>query len=337
MEIIRDMFTERDQNCILNMQVEEGLDRDVVYWSKENTCVYSVKSAYNLLQVMKGYVVPGDDESIWRKLWKIKAPPKALNMVWRALSNNLPTIVQLRGKQVQVNQICPICQEYDETILHSIISCKFASSCRTIVFAGYRMGEHNSFANWFNTVLSSGSQTTKEEIGSVCWLIWRARNKFVWNRKATSVNRVVQLKAAQVMSTSALLQPGYVGDGAVIWVKPQRDTIKVTVDAAVFEDREEVAIGLVARDYTGDLVHAHTRVFKVRSRVQMRSPSGQVIESCRRILRRRNNIVLHFINRSTNNVAHQLARVAYLYPDRNFDRESIPIEVMNCIVGDCYN
>lgn len=43
-------------------------------------------------------------------------------------------------------------------------------------------------------------------------------------------------------------------DGVVKWVKPQIDTIKVTVDAALFEDNSAFGFGLVARDSSGDLI-----------------------------------------------------------------------------------
>lgn len=36
----------------------------------------------------------------------------------------------------------------------------------------------------------------------------------------------------------------------------------MTVDAAIFKDREEVAIGMVARDFKGELVQAQTRVYQ---------------------------------------------------------------------------
>ena len=54
----------------------------------------------------------------------------------------------------------------------------------------------------------------------------------------------------------------YEGDKACIWVKQQRNSTNVTVDAAVFEDREEVAIGMVARDCNGDMLDVQTRVYK---------------------------------------------------------------------------
>lgn len=136
-------------------------------------------------------------------------------------------------------------------------------------------------------------------------------------------------------------------------------------------------MGMVARDCSGELIQAQSKVYKglksaewteaiavkealswsdrsawsqveiesdclvvvqaIRSRVCMRSPFGEDIESCRSLLCRRNNVKLHFIKRYANSAAHQLARVAYLYPDRSFDRTSIPIEVMNCIVKDLTN
>ncbi|XP_074357944.1 uncharacterized protein LOC141697454 [Apium graveolens] len=43
-----------------------------------------------------------DNSSIWKLLWRIKAPPKSLNVVWRALSGCLPTMSQLQSKHVPV-------------------------------------------------------------------------------------------------------------------------------------------------------------------------------------------------------------------------------------------
>lgn len=135
LEILRDMFTDRDQMCILNTQLETNIDRDVVYWSKEKSGMYSVRSAYNLLQTMKGHWHTGANEKLWSRLWKIKAPPKALNLVWRALSRSMPTMMQLREKHVQVSHLCPVCSMGEETNMHSLVSCDFTSSCWRIVLA----------------------------------------------------------------------------------------------------------------------------------------------------------------------------------------------------------
>ncbi|KAL8088880.1 hypothetical protein AgCh_038591 [Apium graveolens] len=128
----------------------------------------------------------------------------------------------------------------------------------------------SSFAEWLNNTLSMGNRDEKAEVIVVCWSIWKARKDVVWNKKPISVNRVVALakqhlfqwKAAQIISTSALLQPSYDEDGASNWVKPKRGIIKVTVDAVIFEDREEIVVGIVARDCSGDLLQAQTKMYK---------------------------------------------------------------------------
>lgn len=35
----------------------------------------------------------------------------------------------------------------------------------------------------------------------------------------------------------ALLQPGHEGDEDCIWINPQQNSVKVSTDAAVFEDK----------------------------------------------------------------------------------------------------
>lgn len=52
-DLIRDVFNERDQQCILNTKPEEEMSQDMTYWQLEKTGVYSVKSAYKFLQTQK--------------------------------------------------------------------------------------------------------------------------------------------------------------------------------------------------------------------------------------------------------------------------------------------
>lgn len=193
------------------------------------------------------------------------------------------------------------------------------------------------------------------------------------------MNRVVaetkqyltQWKMAQSRSTNALLRPQADGDGDVVWAKPQPDTVKVTVDAAIFENRDETGFGVVARDSTGALIQTKTMIKQglvspvlaeamavkealswidsmrwpktvlesdclvviqaIRSLTPMRSHFGLIIEECRRLLSQSNKVYLHFIKRSANMVAHQLARESCFYPGRSFDWNSIPMEVKHCI------
>ncbi|XP_074343002.1 uncharacterized protein LOC141680775 [Apium graveolens] len=206
------------------------------------------------------------------------------------------------------------------------------------------------------------------EIISLCWSLWRARNDLVWNQKHRRFYRTVaaaEQYLAQWIATQnrvfvTPLQPQVEGDGATIWVKPQSNIVKVSVDAAVFVNHGGVGFGLVARNSAGELceaqalfkpgpyspVEAEAMAFKealswtdrrgwhdaviesdclrmvqvVRSCVLMRSYFGWIIEECRCILQRLNKVKLSFVKRSANMVAHQLEKESYFLSGRTFDR-----------------
>lgn len=54
LELVRDIFNERDQDCIISITLNELNNEDIMYWSIEKSGVYSVRSAYNLIQKQKG-------------------------------------------------------------------------------------------------------------------------------------------------------------------------------------------------------------------------------------------------------------------------------------------
>lgn len=104
---------------------------DTLYWQLENSGIYSVKSAYRSLQTRKGAWNTQYNDSVWRTLWRIKAPPNVLNLVWRALAWCLPTLVQLYHKHVPVQTRCLVCAGGNETIFHALVGCHFAVQCWT--------------------------------------------------------------------------------------------------------------------------------------------------------------------------------------------------------------
>lgn len=55
LDMISDIFEERDRNCILNIVVEQDLSNDVLSWKLEVSGQFSVKSAYKMLLKQKGY------------------------------------------------------------------------------------------------------------------------------------------------------------------------------------------------------------------------------------------------------------------------------------------
>lgn len=384
-DIIRDIFNGRDQEAILNTRINVNNTVDTMYWRLESSGIYSVRSAYKFLQMQKERWAINDSNNIWSKLWKIRAPAKTLNLLWRALSCCLPTNVQLQQKHVQVQLMCPVCSNGDESAYHSLVLCDFASQCWRRIFTNFQPDGASSFPEWFVQTVDACNVVKRAEVAVVCWAIWKARNELVWNQKRSQAWKVVesakeylkQWSTAQNRSYVASVSPMRDGDGASKWVKPQIDTIKVTVDAAIFKNRGEFGFGLVARDCRGDLVLAKSVLHKgvaspelaeamavkealswiksngwfrvvlesdslvtvqaIRSSEHMCSPFGLVVEECRQLLRLSNNIYLYFIRRSANVAAHSLARASYLYPGRSFDRNSGPVELKNSMLTDYLN
>ncbi|KAL8089920.1 hypothetical protein AgCh_039400 [Apium graveolens] len=74
------MFNIRDQQCIRRINLSENSNEVVVYWGKELSGQYTVHSAYRLLQAPKHIWRHDDENSIWQKTWRIKAPPKAYRL-----------------------------------------------------------------------------------------------------------------------------------------------------------------------------------------------------------------------------------------------------------------
>lgn len=52
-EVLTDLFNDRDQQCIRSIVLSESDNEDCLYWSKESTGLYTVRSAYKLLQMQK--------------------------------------------------------------------------------------------------------------------------------------------------------------------------------------------------------------------------------------------------------------------------------------------
>ncbi|XP_074336620.1 uncharacterized protein LOC141673779 [Apium graveolens] len=157
-DVVRDVFNDRDQRCVLDTLIEEDLQNDVLYWGKEQSGVYSVRSAYKYIQEEKGAWCREENNEIWSRLWKIKAPPKCLNLVWRALSFNLPT-------------------SGPETIFHVLVSCPFASKCWHILDSNFQVTMGDDFLNWLKSTLV-GANKKKEAMVSVDAAIFAEEGAF---------------------------------------------------------------------------------------------------------------------------------------------------------------
>lgn len=238
---------------------------DEMYWSKESHGHYSVRSAYRLLQAQKIYWREEDNGSFWRKVWRIKAPPKILNLVWRSLTHCLPTTVMLQQKGVSVHTMCPVCRMESETVDHVFRRCTHVVQCWQLIDPSL-LSVQGDWFQWWEYMVSSLSPQKRAEVAYVCWSLWKARNEVVWHYRNTRVYVIVaeakqyleQWRHAQSITAITRFPQLYEGDGGSSWVKPQLMQIKVSVDAATFMEFNASGIGMVARDSWGELLLSRT-------------------------------------------------------------------------------
>uniref|UniRef100_A0A803QA54 AAA+ ATPase domain-containing protein n=1 Tax=Cannabis sativa TaxID=3483 RepID=A0A803QA54_CANSA len=379
-DVLNDLFEERYRDLIKAIPLNISRTFDHLVWSRENSGIYSVKSAYALLQKLKGHWFDESDDAFWCRLWQLKLPSKMQNLVWRACNNCLPTVVQLHIKRVEVSPICLLCHSEEETIIHALVTCREVKKCWDRVGIGTIVNYGASFFDWCAATFSNNSAAVNCRIVVVCWAVWGARNNLVWNNNPFIFEDVVafafrylnQWKAAQMSSDSSwpILMAADVGEQ---WTPPAGNNVKVNVDAAVFDDGRSFGLGMVARSSNGLLLEGRMKytaaqvdvavaeaigicevlswvkesqwpqvfiesdslcvVQALHSSIDMISLFGSVIQGCKMMLASLNNVVVSFVKRSANVVAHKFARAARLYPDRIFSLESVPTELLLCLTS----
>ncbi|KAM6547722.1 hypothetical protein CsatB_019398 [Cannabis sativa] len=283
------------------------------------------------------------EDDVWKILWKIKAPPKVLHFVWKALSGCLPTRTQLYSKHVPVDLHCVLCNYGDESIFHVLVQCSFTHSCwlRSALGVGHSIA--NNFFDWFMEVLAVGNMGLAEEAVMVGWAIWKARNDMLWNGRSCSAADVVwlartnlrQWTCAQSKRSGSISLSSNRTDTREYWSKPAAGQFKINVDGAVFEDTNEIGTGFVARDCDGKVIEAFSTISSVSCRPEIAEIlSCLFVQDCQFILSSLSNISIGHVKRSANKTAHCIARGACYWSGRLFTESDVPSALQSIVLAD---
>ncbi|XP_062076041.1 uncharacterized protein LOC133780185 [Humulus lupulus] len=243
---------------------DEDLD-DTWAWGREKYGHYTVTSAYRLLQEGKEDHSMADNSGFWKKLWQLKVPPKVKDFLWRAVSSSLPTKFQLRIKKVEVGACCPWCLIAPETTYHVLVECAFVQeiwSSSGVVMSG---GHNSSFGAWLHDIFQRYGKEKRVEIAMLCWSIWGSRNALIWKQKNASVQQIKMTAAVTLEqwctardSTEVFMDSFEPGDGLERWTKPDSETLKVNINAALFAETGRYSFAFVIRNHNGSLLEART-------------------------------------------------------------------------------
>lgn len=172
---------------------------DKWFWEPEIDGLYSVKSAYKLIQG------PEEEESIpvFKLLWQNIAPSNVKAFGWRALWGRIQTKENLMRRgiiQTEEAMACPFCINAAETMEHVLFTCPFA------------MKVWNAYNSWFGVsttlpencrmhLLQHGQQlwSNRQRVGSqtiwlaIIWTLWLHRNRVIFREGVKDAERVFDL------------------------------------------------------------------------------------------------------------------------------------------------
>ncbi|KAI8571718.1 hypothetical protein RHMOL_Rhmol01G0141200 [Rhododendron molle] len=102
-------------------------------------------------------------------------------------------------------------------------------------------------------------ETTKEDVGAlfqICWGIWKARNKYVFEKKNPKLEEVIERAKKDVVdylqAVYKRVQRHRAGDARLgRWVAPPPSVLKINCDGAFKSPYSLAAFGVIVRDNGG--------------------------------------------------------------------------------------
>ena len=114
-------------------------------------------------------------------MWHLKIPPKIRIFMWKACENALPTMQNLRKREVATDGVCPICGNEAKSICHALFKSNFAKN----VWSRWKKclikicAENQDFVDVALGLFYARTNRDMEIMVVTTWAIWYNRNQCV--------------------------------------------------------------------------------------------------------------------------------------------------------------
>lgn len=92
MEKVHTYFQQSIVHNILNISLLSKDQPDKLIWDCEKNGMYSVKSAYGMMQLVGEGSNAQLIKDLWKSIWKMQIPLKVEVLAWRACNEGLPIL-----------------------------------------------------------------------------------------------------------------------------------------------------------------------------------------------------------------------------------------------------
>ncbi|KAF8754851.1 hypothetical protein HU200_011388 [Digitaria exilis] len=272
---VQDNFCTLDAEEILKLKPGMRLEEDLIAWAYEKNGQYSVRSCYRMLKRESDQLdsfklnEPSTSEGKrwWKKLWKLKVPPKVRIFWWRAMQNFLPTKAELRRRHVSKEDYCETCGKPGESLFHVAFKCTFATrfweALRDIT--GCKL-PHLHPATWTIDLMNGKICTQQEAALIICgvWSLWSGRNARRHGNKQWNPTLASRHIATMIEDMIGLTQETKVDSPCRRgkWKKPDAGWQKVNTDASFLLASGSGSGGVVIRDDAGRVIAASSKFYE---------------------------------------------------------------------------
>ena len=246
-------------------------------WGSNLDGLYSVKAGYKLLvsedlNSNVGVSPVSMPKSSWKGLWNLRTPNRIKTLLWRAISNALPTRANLVKRKVLTDPNCQACGEAQESPLHALWSCPRLNSVWSVHFSLLRTEarDSSSFRDVFRLCLENSHPS--DLFAMIAYLIWLRRNKLRFGRVVAdlklinSMARDALLEFQQASSTPPKPLPARTNSK---WLPPPSNWVKANFDGAIFQGSAEAGLGSIIRNDRGLVMAALMQVIPLPTSVEI--------------------------------------------------------------------
>ena len=138
--LIKSIFPQEQADAISKIPLSSQVVPNSICWFPDTRGIFIVKSAYKVAQqqqieahIRRGkighdkFIDLGRYKHLWKMVWGLKTQPKIRIFMWRICRDILPTITKLQQRGIEVEGLCYLCGNVEETSAHVFQYCLYAT------------------------------------------------------------------------------------------------------------------------------------------------------------------------------------------------------------------
>ena len=181
-DMVDEMFIADEAIKVMAIPLSKYYMPDKLIWSDSVIGVFTVKSAYFKAREALGKIQNSyaSRSPIWKIVWSARVSPKVRLFMWRLINNIIPSNGNLKGRGLQVEDVCSVCGESGESFVHLFFGCRVSMSVWNISYSkmdGIVSRDEGIEFKWEELFQHIVTDNVLEIFMVTCWLIWENRNK----------------------------------------------------------------------------------------------------------------------------------------------------------------